>query len=64
MPSAILFTNKVETVLSQLVSDGISSPVDFPSWEAPIVPVVKQDGSGDYKLTINQAAKTDSYLLP
>ena len=35
---------------------------------APIVPVLKKDGTvqicGDYKLTVNQAAKVDSYPLP
>ena len=32
----------------------------------PIVPVVKQDGwiCDDYKVTINLAAKTDSYPIP
>ena len=34
----------------------------------PIVPVLKKDGTvricGDYKLTVNQASKVDSYPLP
>ena len=37
-------------------------------WAAPIVPVLKPDGSiriyGDYKLTINQAAKPDVHVYP
>ena len=37
-------------------------------WAAPIIPVMKLDGSiricGDYKLTINRAAKPDVYPLP
>ena len=42
--------------------------MQFSDWAAPIVPVLKQDGSvricGDYKITVNQAAKTDSFPLP
>ena len=37
-------------------------------WAAPIVPVLNPDGSikicGDYKITINKAAKQDVYPLP
>ena len=36
-------------------------------WAAPIVPVIKSDGSvricGDYKVTVNRVAKVDSYPL-
>ncbi len=57
--------NKVENELDRLVKEGKVQTAD---WAAPIVPVVKQDGSvricGDYKLTVNRAAKTESYLLP
>ena len=37
-------------------------------WAAPIVPVLKPDGTiricGDYKITVNRAAKPDVYPLP
>ena len=40
----------------------------FTGWEALIVPVVKQDGSvrtcGDYKCTVNQVPKLDTYPIP
>ena len=59
---------KVEQELERLESTGIISPVEFADWAAPIVPVVKTDGTiricGDYKVTINQAAKVDTYPLP
>ena len=46
----------------------IITPVSFSDWAAPIVPVIKQEGTikvcGDYKVTVNQAARTESYPLP
>ena len=54
---------KVEQELDRLERDGIIQPVEFSEWAAPIVPVVKTDGSiricGDY-----HAAKLDTYPLP
>ena len=42
--------------------------VSSSDWAAPIVPVVKKDGSiricGDYKRTVNSAAIVDCYPLP
>ena len=59
---------RVEQELDRLERDGIIQPVEFSEWAAPIVPVVKTDGSihicGDYKVTVNQAAKLDTYPLP
>ena len=59
---------RVELELERLERTGIIKPVQFADWAAPIVPVVKHDGSiricGDYKVTINHAAKVDSYPLP
>ena len=43
-------------------------PVQFSDWAAPVVPVVKGDGNvrlcGDYKVTVNKAAKVDHYPIP
>ena len=59
---------KVEQELSRLEQAGVIEPVQFSTWAAPIVPVLKQDGSlricGDYKVTVNRAAKTDCFPLP
>ena len=60
--------SRVAEALDKLEEEGIIEPVDFSEWAAPIVSVVKRDGSicicGDYKLTINQAAEVDTYPLP
>jgi hypothetical protein len=59
---------KVEKELDRLVSTGVIEPVKFSDWAAPIVPVIKPDGSvricGDYKLTVNKVAKLEAYPLP
>ena len=69
-PRSLPFTikAKVETELDRLHTEGVITPVQFSSWAAPIIPIVKIDGSiricGDYKLTVNQAARVDKYPLP
>ena len=59
---------RVEAELERLENEGIIKPVRSSEWAAPIVPVVKRDGSirvcGDYKLTANKAAIVDSYPMP
>jgi len=59
---------KVESELDRLQNEGVITPVQFSSWAAPVVPIVKSDGNirlcGDYKLTVNQAARVDKYPLP
>ena len=54
--------------LKQLLQTGVIEPIKHSDWAAPIVPVVKKDGSvricGDYRLTVNHAAKSDTYPLP
>ena len=59
---------KVELELQRLEEQGIISPVTHSDWAAPIVPVMKQNGNvricGDYRVTVNQAIKIDSYPLP
>ena len=41
---------------------------ELSDWAAPMVPVLKPDGSvricGDYKLTVNKVSKIDYYPLP
>ena len=57
---------KVEQELERLELEhvGIIKPVQF---SAPIVPIVKGDASiqicGDYKVTVNRAAKVETYPL-
>ena len=57
-----------ETELDRLQAQGIIEPVQFSEKAAPIVPVIKSDGSvricGDYKVTVNRVAKLDKYPLP
>ena len=59
---------KVDAELDRLEKQGVIKPVQFSDWAAPIVPVIKGDGTvricGDYKLTINKAAKLEVYPLP
>ena len=59
--------SRVDQALERLVSKGIQEAFQFSEWAAPIVPVVKRDGSirvfEDYKLTINKVL-VDTYPLP
>ena len=58
----------MEKELDRSMSTGVIEPVKFSDWAAPIVPVIKPDGSvricGDYKLTANKVAKLEAYPLP
>ena len=62
------FRAKVEEELESLQAQGIISPVQTATWAAPVVPVLKRNGKvrlcGDFKLTINRTALTESYPLP
>ncbi|UYV64628.1 K02A2.6-like, partial [Cordylochernes scorpioides] len=59
---------KVEDELECMVERGILEPIVHASWAAPIVPVVKKDGSiricGDFRSTANKAIILDKYPLP
>ena len=59
---------RVEGELDRLVTQGVIEPVRYSEWAAPIVPIVKGDGSiricGDYKVTVNRYAQVDTYPLP
>ena len=63
-----MLRDMVESELSRLEKEGIITPVKFSKWAAPIVPVVKKNGTvricGDFKVTVNKALLTESYPLP
>ena len=68
VPYAICIKGKIEQELQQLENEGVVSKVVESEWAAPIVPVMQTYYSvrlcGDYKVTVNQAIKAYSYLLP
>ena len=59
---------KVDLALDKLLNDGVITPVTYSEWAAPVVPVLKPDGTvricGDYRLTVNRAIKLDTYPIP
>ena len=63
-----VFRKKVNKELECLKKTGVIEPVQHADWAVPIVPVLKQNGlvriCGNYKLTVNQAVRTDSFPLP
>ena len=67
-PVPYAIKNKVQEAIEKNVELGIWEAVDYSDWAAPVVPVLKTDGTirlcGDYKVTINQACKVDPYPLP
>ena len=67
-PVSYHLRDKVEKELNRLQELGIISPVNTSEWATPVVPVLKSDNTvrlcGDYKVTINPVAVTDSYPLP
>ena len=59
----------VEDELAHMVEEGTLELVQFASWAAPIVPVLKADKSsvrlcGDFHQTINPVSKLDRYPIP
>ena len=67
-PVPYILRSRVDQALEKLEVAGIIEPADFSEWAAPIVPVVKRDGTirvcVDYKLTVKQVAQVDDYPLP
>ena len=58
----------VDEELDRLIKEEIIQPVTNSRWAAAIVPVLKPDQSvricGDYKLTVNKAARLVTYPIP
>lgn len=67
-PVPYAMTGKIEAELKRLQDEGTIEPVQFSEWAAPIVPILKPDDSiricRDYKTTVNQVSKLDSYPIP
>ena len=67
-PVPFALRGRVEQELDHLYESGVIEPVEFAEWAAPIVLVIKSDGSvricGDYKVTVNRVAKIDFYSVP
>ncbi|KAL5467316.1 hypothetical protein EMCRGX_G031528 [Ephydatia muelleri] len=67
-PVPFALKGRIEEELERLQRDGIIEPVKFSEWAAPVVPVLKSDGSlrlcGDYKVTVNSVANVESYPYP
>lgn len=59
---------KVEEEIKRLLQNKIISPVKYAEWAAPVVPILKPDGSirlcGDYKLTVNRVSTLEQYPIP
>ena len=62
------FKSQVEQQLQKDIDAGVLEPVAHSSWAAPLVPVLKKNGTvrvcANFKLTANRAVKLDSYPLP
>ena len=60
--------DRVGKELDRLEEEGILCHVNHSEWAAPIVPVLKKDGSihicGDFKVTINPPLRINQYPLP
>jgi hypothetical protein len=59
---------KVDKEIDHLQREGVIEKVTNSPWAAPIVPVVKPNGSirlcGDYKVTLNKYADNEQYPMP
>ena len=67
-PVPYALKEKVEQELQRLEDEGIICKVSQSDWVAPVVLVLKNDGSlrvcGDYKMTVKQCADVHQYPLP
>ena len=59
---------KIKEELANLKQQGVIQPVKYLNWAAPVVTILKPDGTlrlcNNYKVIVNKFAKTESCPLP
>lgn len=67
-PVSFYMREKLDAEFQRLRDAGIVKDTTYSEWASPVVPVLKRDNSvrvcGDYKVTINQVIKKETYPLP
>ena len=67
-PVPLAYRARVDAEMDRQINLGLWEPVKDSRWAAPMVVVPKADGSlrlcGDYRLTVNKAARVHQYPLP
>ena len=67
-PVPYALNERIEKELERLVKEDIYEPIQYSKWAAPVVPVLKDDGTvricGYYKQIINQTSLYDKYPVP
>lgn len=67
-PVSFYMRDKLDAEFQRLRNAGIVEDTTYSEWASPVVPVLKRDNSvrvcGDYKVTINQVIKKETYPLP
>lgn len=64
----VALQSRADDAIDALVQEGVYQPVRSSRWATPVLGVVKKNGKirmcGDYKSTVNQAIKSETYPLP